>query len=773
MNTLIIFLKSFYQNIEFIAPIFGIFILTGIVGYILYKSVIKEENELILLPAGMITGVLSFILFLALFSYFFKGPTGILIILTLFCSTGYFFYSKFRIRITPNFGYFFKPSRLPVILIVLSFLGFFLFTAGNNVYGGDVIAYWGFATSFANGNYPVHSPWQPDLLAAHHQGTFLYEGAIQSITNANIKLIHSLYSFMIISSGFFLLWGWVRKQTGQTFLSLIPSMVLYISLGAFFIPLPIALRPYLNPEVDHEVRKLPIMTDFKNRLGGSSNLNELFYINHRATAFAGLLLIFIIACTSSKIDQKWKPLLLAALIIPTISADEVVLPAFGTGLSFWWISLLKHQTKSLRKKTLMFSGFALIAFIGLFFLTGSALRDAILIPASQPRFFLITDPAVMIGRFNELAGAILTYKQSGFILYLPDLRLITIATMILGFITKNRWSNLLLIASGGTLLAMLITEHTFYPGNHGRFLHLIYLLVGTAFSLNLLLLFKERSLLKKSISGAVILLLILPPIVTAQIYLLKNAKASEYPNFQGILPDYKVLAWAKKNISEKRIFFLDGYLKGVSYSYLTLNGIQDFGLKVPVSPAFIKVHTPDFGFESIDVISSLDAESIKDLKIDFVFIAHDQLSTLPIEAVANLKNTNLFQIVYSDDLGKLYSVSDAYKNLQIKPGRRVRDFKYIIPSGSNIYLDSPPQLEMNLRSPLLLALQNIGTVYTYHSSGVFNYIETKIVFSEPSPDVKYNYLILAQKTDPYPICHCSKVEKIWQIPGVIGYKIYD
>jgi hypothetical protein len=773
MDTLTIFLKSFLQNIEYIIPILLVFSITSICGFVLYKFFIDEENLFVSVPAGIITGVLSFILFLGILSYVFKGILGILIILIFYILTTFYLNQKAKWKFS-TFKFNLSPQFFIISSIYLFYTSFFLFTSGNNVYGGDVIAYWGFATSFANGNYPLMSPWQPDLLAAHHQGSFLYEGAVFALSHANIRLIHSLYSFLIISAGFFLLWGWIRKQTKHIFLSLIPALVFYISFGAFFTLLPIQFSEFLFPEVNHEIQKLPIMTDFKNRLGGSSNLNEIFYINHRATAFAGMLLIFIIVYTKLKVDVNWKYLILACLAIPTIASDEVVFPALGFGLLIWWINSILKMNNHLRKKTLSYSAIALVVFIILFFISGSALRDAMLIPAPNSRFTLITNPMSLIGRFNELAGAILTYKDQGLILYLPDLRITFLLTVFLSFLIKNRWSNLLLFASIGTFFAMLFTEHTYYPGNHGRFLHLMYLLISLSLSINLLQILTSKQKKRLKVFALFILaILIMPGIFTSQLYLLKNAKASEYPNFDGRQPDYKILAWAQKNIPSKRIFFLDGYLKGQPYSYLTLVGIQNYGLKVPVSPAFIKVHTPDYGIESFDVINFLDPESLKDLKVDYVFITNDQVNTLPAPVIQQLKNSRLFRVVYSDELGKLYLITGNYTSQPQVSDKMVKDLKMIIPQGSKIYLDAPPQMPMATKAVLLLALQNIGTIYTLQSSGHFNYIETDIKYQEPDTEVKYHYLILDPKTDPYPICLCSSVEKFWEASSVVGYKTYD
>ena len=68
------------------------------------------------------------------------------------------------------------------------YLSLIILRVGNTVTGGDVITYWGIATSFARGNYPAVLPWQPNYLTVYHAGAFLVQGAIQSLSSVNISI---------------------------------------------------------------------------------------------------------------------------------------------------------------------------------------------------------------------------------------------------------------------------------------------------------------------------------------------------------------------------------------------------------------------------------------------------------------------------------------------------------------------------------------------------------------------------------------------------------
>jgi hypothetical protein len=226
MNTFIIFLQAITPNLSAIFLVICFFLLTTVVGF-LYLNYFFRIKNIVIVPAAMIAGVNLFILYLAIFSYLFKGQLGILIITIIFSVTG-----LLMLFITPHlkliWHYLFSIKNAVVLLICLSWIFFIFLIGGANIYGGDVIAYWGFATSFANGNYPLMSPWQPSILANHHQGIYLYEGAIYALIPVSITLIHTLFSIFTISSGFFLLWSFTALITKRTFLSLICPLIFFV-----------------------------------------------------------------------------------------------------------------------------------------------------------------------------------------------------------------------------------------------------------------------------------------------------------------------------------------------------------------------------------------------------------------------------------------------------------------------------------------------------------------------------------------------------------------
>lgn len=770
MDTTYIFLRILFQNIEFILPVALVIISISLVGVVILCSLTKETEWYLILPAGAISGLFGFILMLGLLSYVFKGPVGIFIIYILYLLLGFYLYKKVvkysRLKITLSL------KNLPVKLATVVFLGFTAFLVGTNQYGGDVIAYWGFATSFANGNYPIHSPWQPDFLSIHHKGTFMFEGAVHALTNVNLSLIHTMYSYFVIVCGFLLLWGLVRKITKKDLTSIIPSLVAYFSYGALFIPLPALFRSWFNPEVEHVTGRLPLLLDAKNRLGGASNLPEFIYINHRAAAFSGVLLLLLFIFSSFK-NERLKPLIIAALSVGIISSDEIYLPIISFIVLIWFIySLLVEKTKNrinILKKFLLGG----LVFILLFFTVENAVRNSLITPSPEPRFKMLTSLEAMGTRSKSLKSAILRQAEnSGYFWYLPDLRFIMVVTFLMIFLAKS--TELKISSAGiiGAIFAFYTIDHTYYPQNNERFLHVLYQFCGFMLAFALILLVKEKGKLLKYISYTILFLVILPSIIFTFIYLFPQAKKDNYPNYYGQLPTSQVLKWMKKNTPHNRVFFIDGFItEGLNHSPYTLQAIQNFGLMVPISPAKIRVHTPDFGVEAFDVIYTLNPDPLKDLKIDYIFISNNQLNYLPQVRKLDIGNNHFFEKVYENQEGIIFKILLSYLESGNSIGGALSDLKKYMNSGASVYLDYPYRIDGSLRAAILLLLKDYSNIYSEWRSGTFNYIETRLVFNTPTINDKYSYLILGPKTNPLEVCNCKSVNILWQTYGFVLYKV--
>ncbi len=774
MDTVSILLKIVLNNFNYIFPVVFLYLLICFVGFSYFISFVKNKSWMLSLSGGMILGQLILIIFLGILSHFLKGKNGILIIFLAYLLSGIYLFAK-NIRLIPKIENKMKLNNVVVTIISLTILGFLLFLVGTNEYGGDVIAYWGFATSFARGNYPIHSPWQPDLLSVHHKGTFMVEGVIDVLTKSNISLIHTFQSYFVIAAGIFFLWGLVRHFLKKDILSIIPALFTYISFGAFFIPLPNLLRQYITPEVERVTSRLPLFVDAKIRLGGASVLPDLIYINHRAAAQAGTFLIIGLIVLGLRIKERYKALIVSVLSIAVISSDESFLPVLGTIAVGWLILLLKRAQNNDRKVILRYFVFAGLIFTFLFFIVDSALRDSLFVSISETsRFRIVYLKNDIITRMNEMRSVVLKVNEGdGYFWYLADARVLIIVGIVLSVIEGSVLSYMLLFAILGSVAATLFLDHTLYPQNYARFLHQIYLFSGLLISYNLLsILYRKRTYLKYFASAS-ILFFIIPSIIFSLRYLYFQAKKPDYPNLYGGRPTTSVLSWMDKNIRDERVFFVEGYLRGLLHSPYNLQAIQNFGFMVPVSPAYIKVHTPDFGVEAFDIIMTLNPTPIKKLKLDLIYIGSDQVKYYPEERINQLSNKNYFDVLYEDEEGKLYKIKDKYREEISDVPRGLSDIASVLPRESSVYVDYPPNIVAALRAAVLLLLKDYPHVYTHWMGGAFNYIETEIKTTTPEDGDKYDYLVLAELTDPYSVCDCRIVNKIWSSTGLVLYEVKE
>ncbi len=776
MVTLKIFLKALLPNLPFILPVLLIFLLTLLIGSLIFLYLVDEDNWSIILPSGLLIGLFSFVIYLSFFSYIFKGKDGIQIILFLFLLSGFLLFQKVKKRI-PSFKLEKSLNNLGNFFIYSGFLVFMFFVGGNNIYGGDVITYWGIATSFANGNYPIFSPWQPDLLVTHHQGLFIYEGAIYGLLGVNMQLIHTLCSILIIYSGFCLLWGWGKKFSGLNFRSILLPLIIYLSFGAIFILLPKAFDTLLNLEAKRTVASTwPIFSDAKNTLGGSSNLNEIFYISHRALAFDGIFLLILLLLLKFRVSRFLKLMTVFALSVPIISIDESALPSIVSVLLFYLLYLFKTASNIERKK--LIKEVLIITFVSvlLFFVVGSSLRDSLFTPSKEAaRFQILLSPKSIGSRLGGMRGVELDFGNQNLMLYFPSLLFLIAISLILFIIEPSLSLVLIFWAIFGAFMAYLLIEHTFYPGNQGRFQHMSYILNGLFMGVGVLQLLKKGS--RKAVIrvfGWVLVLLLGIPIVFSAIYLSAKAKSDSYPNYNGNIPSYPVLKWAKNNVAQNRLFFVDGYLRDNASSETSMNGIEHYGLKVPVSPAYIKVHTPDIGYEAIDAFLTLSPQYLKDLKIDDVYIKNNQLKYYSRERLEELNNPKFFTKLYVDSEGSFYKIEPEYltNGTNINEGT-IDQLSSIISEGKKVFLDYPPNIDMALRGALWLRLKQQNQIYTEWRAGIFNYIETKMVIYPPDYNIKYDYLILGDKTKPEDICKCVNAQLVWQLGKVRAYKTHE
>ena len=761
MSWISIFITDFFANFGDIWPVILVLSIITLVGGVFYSVLFGEKRISVLIPGGAVFGTASFIFYLGILSYLFKGVIGIWIIFILFILTGLFLFFRKKIYLKLPFIRIRSYGIFRVILVFLIFM-VIVVKGGNTIFGGDVLTYWGFGTSFSNGNYPQVLPWQPQYLTVHHQGAFLFEGAIHAISGVDIRVVHFLFATFIISGGFFLIWSYLFRHRNNFFASMFPSLLGYITFGGIFIVLPLALG-LISPT--RSLVELPTVYHAKNSLGAMSSFLDLHYIIPRTVAFALIILTFILVDTKFAWKDRKKFLVLAAISAVTLSVD-VSMFAITILPIFLWI--VYGFFRSRRKNVFLLNAvISAVLFVILFWVIGNSIRDSILTPSPEaPRFRLIgAEEIIKQNRLSWLREVSFTPQQTpGFTWYIPDLRIIILFVLLSVFAFGGVLSRLFALSSLGALFLFLFTYHTFWPSNTTRFLLMSYQFSGFALGAvihNLFSNFKNKKVFR--LIGFFLVFLVLPSIISSSLRIIKSLPSAHYSNFYPIDPGYTVLKWIRRNLSyETRVFFVDGFLHGEQHSDLWLKGIQNYGLFVPTASSKVKMHTAEWGIESIDVVNSLSPGSLKALKVEYLFVKNDQITRFSVDRLKDINNGQYFEKIYEDELGVLYDIKQSYFAEASEEDNLIASLPELVPEGSRIFLDTPPDLNYYIRAASFLALKD-RDLYSVWGPGHYNYIETFITIKDPSEVDKYDYLLLGPDNKAPEICiNCDSLEKIWE-----------
>lgn len=97
--------------------------------------------------------------------------------------------------------------------------------------------------------------------------------------------------------------------------------------------------------------------------------------------------------------------------------------------------------------------------------------------------------------------------------------------------------------------------------------------------------------------------------------------------------------------------------------------------------------TPDDqGVEFYDVMTSLDPNSIKILKLDYSFVFNEALKNLNENTLSNLQNSQYFEAIFHSQFGTLLKIKPAYKQIS-GDFLTLKKLLSLIPDGKTVYVD--------------------------------------------------------------------------------------
>lgn len=701
------------NNLAFPVLIFAVLTFCGLV---LSTIVLKTSNRLLLLGSSMVGGLTGFLLVLSIGSYIFKGSLGIWFLFLIYFSGCLLLFLKLHLINLRNLVKIkWSVNNLILVSILLFYVALIFASAHRAPLGGDTTLYFAISTSFAKGNYPTVSSWQPQFLPVYHMGALMLQGAIASLSGKSIELVHYLFSVFSISALLFLITGIVHEKN-RSFLSVLPAILALILIGG----------PILS---------FGLFASFQGSNGGGVvGLGDLIYNNFYALGLGTFVLFAVLLATK-------KPVLLLVLAALTLSIDE----------TFFLIEL-PFLALILWRKKIWRAGLLIILLVSLIIVMPNPIRDSVLTPQKAgPRFNLlplypkdeqikwnglgagVTVEQVMESRLKYSGGKIIKEGQNSY--YLLDIKLLLILLFIGWLATKrDKLTLVLILGSFFSFLLSLILINTFWPPNALRLSNQAYQLAFLSSGLILCnLLFSKQKTFK--VMGLIILVVLVPSLVTAHRDIISKISTKNFNNFTK-RDEYQLLKEINQSIpSNKVTLFLDRFPNEAPHSVYNYVSLTHFGTFVPLAPAKAKILNPDPAIEWFDGVNNLAPYALKELGVEFVYVQDAARIRLSETRHSQLRNASYFEPVkeFEDD-GTLFKVKNDFKDLKDSE-ITIRSLVEIIGQGKNVYLGSFKY--PSIRKGLILELASINNLYGQipaHGGDFFMNIEAVLPMSSDLPE---------------------------------------
>ena len=749
-----------YYNIAFsYCSIFTLLLVLFFTGFIIFRRATSERRILLLIPTGSIFGICLYIFLLNLTAHFIKGLPGFLFALGL-----QIFLTILSVKFTPSSPLTRSSGKETKILIFTLILWTFFsyqITAHATTDGADSVLHQSFAARFIKGDYPMHTPWQPDYIAYYHFGGAQLLGALHALTQAPYYFLHPFIAFwMLLFVSQILTWIIFHREISlrSVLLGSLPALIGLISLGGFFIVWP----------TNFQLPSLKEFPTFYNALevyGAPFNLDALVFFLHRflATSFFISLLVLLLYPKKSLLSFFVLAVYLAAMAL----TDESVLTV--TILPILIISFLNIFNRSI--KTFIIS-VSLIFLVILF--QGGLITETYL-----NRYGDSSNILIFPGNGEAITEKYLDYRlaQQRSKFYQVDEKLKTlnwfhpgiiwqlifclILVLILSKRSKDRDLKILswiFLLSG---IISLIAFHGLVPKgythpNGNRFLALSYFLSGLGIAYFCHLWFSQKINIPKTIKyilNSLIIWILLTSLIPQFISLFPRKK----DNWFIIKPHTlnPVIKWVGENIPpDKRVIALTDTLFSNSTN---IDLVKDGGVLTPMWPPKPRVHDSyDISPTYADLHYTLNPQAIKVLKIDYILTTNSYFAQLPKDRQHDLSNKDYFNPIFtsSDKSTIILEVKSKFllegKNFE----GTFTQLDQIAPQNGAYCIDYPPNISENVYRILRLLLYD-RRHYCNKGGAFYNArLDITLDFPRDNPD-QYDYLVLGKDVDPQTICHCQ------------------
>lgn len=746
------------------------------VGIIIFRKISTLGRFELLFPAGSILGLAFFTFLLNSLAFILKGKAAITaayVLMLLIGLIAFYTLQKDKEKIS------FPKGRQLIYWFtgIVVWGGFIFWKAAHALIGSDANLYYAAAATFIKGNFPLMTPWQPDIPFSYHTGASELLGAFNVFSGLDFQFLHLFFSaFFIFCIAQIIIMIILNTVSITKFLFANVAVAgVLISWGFFYLVWPVFPLDFPDIEGFNSLilwlRDLPNAGSAIEIYGAPFNIDALIYFLFHAFGL-GLFFSLLILTANLKKNNSIFPLTavfigLAALALVNESVFAAAFPAIFLG-----IIIVNFYRKTLAKN-----------FKRIFFLTGFLLLTVFLqggvISALANNSSAIEKSVVIFPSKEDVNDDFQSYHQGQEpfkILPLKDqwlplgwihpgiiIMMIFSIPAIFWFRKETDKSLLLkmLFAAGfSSLLAFNFIVPKFLVANGNRFLSASYIFFSLILILAFIWFYETE---KKKIRKALLLMIafwIFIPTILPPLALISKTRFGE----NKLIPRKPQISEGIKQLKERqfneRVLVLD---KNAPHPSGQFRAMIDAGLFAPLFAGNFRVFTVEASPEYLDAAYYLNPKALASLKIDTLLVDDMFYQTLPNLRKQQLNNDEYFEQIFAQSAGENPEKIFRIKNKFLKEGSEIErsfaELKSFIPSG-RIYIDSEKNFNPSyLRKALIFSLRD-KDIYYLPESGVYLNVETNINSHPPREDHDYEYLVLGKNTNPLNLCNCQ-TKLIW------------
>lgn len=731
-------------------------------GITIVRRATSDNRAQIIIPAGTIIGIAIYIFLINLFAHFLKGPPGIIVALITEISIAIVIK---RFKSIPKLE-FPKGGQMALWITSLIIWSLFLYviTAHAQSNGGDSVNHYSIASLFIRGDYPPHTPFQPDYLMYYHLGAGEFLGAVKALTGAPYYFTHSLISFfaLLAMSQIFTWLIPVKKSYFSLLIISLPALIGIISMGNFMAAWPVQIGL-------PDLAKGPTIYNAQEVYGTPHGLDILIYFIHRllSTSFIIGLLPIIIRPINSRLIIS---LVLLTVFSATALTDEVVL--FVTLPAYLLILFLTVFKKALMKWVLFITLTGLVIILQGGIITETIIgfnngeSGVIIFPRSKQE----SDRQNNSYRLRQQSSKMIPDQPQYFPLkwFHPGIFWsLSVLLLIIIYVHRTKNSNqqirILLSFLFVSAVTAVVAYHEIVPkdylsANGNRFLALSYYLSGLGITFFILFWWLNSSSKKY----------IIPKIFICWIFAI-----SIIPSFALLFPRpkdfwYKIspkterpaFEWVKNNLPVRERVLALTDPDPIPFSNLIF--VTEIGALTPLWAPEPRVYDIfDMGPTYADLYYTLNPDSLKILKVKYLIINNLYLTGLTDQRKADVLNSEYFQPRFfsQDRTEGVFEVTDRYLYEAKNLAGTLEELVKVAPKTGTFFIDYRTSIPEHMFRALRLIL-NDREVYHVPTAAFYNGRIGINYFLRKDLPGNYDYLILGGNADPRTFCNCD-TELLW------------